>query len=74
MLRASLCDYSDSYILVKRTITVRKTAAAEAANNANKKVTLKSCAPFTSRISRINNTQTDDTQYIDAVMPMYNLI
>ena len=74
MLRASLCDYSDSYILVKRTITVRKTAAAEAANNANKKVTLKNCAPFTSRISRINNTQTDDPQYIDAVMPMYNLI
>ena len=61
MLRASLCDYSDSYILVKGTITVRKTAAAEAANNANKKVTFKNCS------------QTDDTQYIDAVMPMYNL-
>ena len=74
MLRASLCDYSDSYILVKGAITVRKTAAAEAANNANKKVTFKNCAPFTIHISRINNTQTDDTQYIDAVMPMYNLI
>ena len=25
-------------------------------------------------ISRINNTQIDDSQYIDVVMPMYNVI
>ena len=37
MLRASLCDYSYTYILVKETITVRNTAAVRAAaNNANK--------------------------------------
>ena len=39
MLKSSLCDYSDAYILVKRTITVNNTAVAPAAanNNGNKK-------------------------------------
>ena len=42
MLRFSLCDYSDAYILVKRTITVDVTSAAgAAANNPNKKVIFK---------------------------------
>ena len=73
MLRSSLCDYSDAYILVKRTITVGQATAATP-NNAKKKVIFKNCAPFTSWICRINNTQVDDAQYIDVVMPMYNLI
>ena len=34
MLKSSLCDYSDAYILFKGTITVNKTAAADP--NANK--------------------------------------
>ena len=34
----------------------------------------KNCAPFTSCISKINNTQIDNAEYIDIVMPMYNLI
>ena len=38
MLRSSLCDYSDAYILVKGNITVNNTAAdGAAANNTNKK-------------------------------------
>ena len=75
MLRTNLCDYIDAYILVKGTITVDNTAAADAdANNTNKKVIFKYYASFTSCISRINNTQIDDAQYIDVVMPMYNLI
>ena len=38
MLRSSLCDYSDTYILVKGNITVNNTAdAGVAANNANEK-------------------------------------
>ena len=72
MLRSSLCDYSDTYILVKGNITVNNTAAA--ANNTNKKVIFKNCAPFTNCISKINNTQIDNAEYIDIVMPMYNLI
>ena len=75
MLRSSLCDYSDAYILVKGNITVNNTAAADAdANNTNKKVIFKNCAPFTNCISKINNTQIDNAEYIDIVMPMYNLI
>ena len=75
MLRSSLCDYSDAYILVKGNITVNNTAAAGAdANNDNKKVIFKNCAPFTDCISKINNTDIDNAKYIDIVMPMYNLI
>ena len=75
MLRSSLCNYDDAYILVKGNISVNNTAAdAAAANNTNKKVILKNCAPFTNCISKINNTQIDNAEYIDIVMPMYNLI
>ena len=74
MLRSSLYDYSDSYILVKRTITVKNKAAEAAANNtANKKVLFKNFALFTNCISRMTNTQVNDAYDIYVVMPMYNL-
>ena len=48
MLKSSLCDHSDAYILVKGNITVNNTAADDAAtNNINKKVIFKNCATFT---------------------------
>ena len=34
----------------------------------------KNCAPFTNCITKINNTQIDNAEYIDIVMSMYNLI
>ena len=75
MLKSSLCDYSDVYILVKGNITVNNTTAADVdANNTNKKVIFKNCAPFTDCISEINNRQVGNAKYIDIVMPMYNLI
>ena len=75
MLRSSLCDYSDAYILVKGNITVNNTAAdGAAANNTNKKVTFNNCAPFINYISKINNKDIDNAKYIDIVMPVYNLI
>ena len=75
MLRSRLCDYSDVYILVKGNITVNNTASTgAAANNTNKKVIFKNCASFTSCISKINNTQIDNAEYIDVVIPTYNLI
>ena len=75
ILKSSLCDYSDAYILVKRTIAVNNTAAADTdANNNNKKVIFKNCAPFTKCISEINNTQVENAKDIDIVMTMYNLI
>ena len=56
MLRSSLCDYSDAYILLKGNITVNNTAAAGVdASNTNRKVIFKNCAPFTSCINELNN-------------------
>ena len=75
MLKSSLSDYSDAYILVKGNITVNNTLAADSdANNTNKKVILKCCAPFTNFISEIINTQVDNAKDIDVVMPVYNSI
>ena len=63
MIRSNLCDYSDSYILVKGTITVANTVTAVAAViNINKKVIFKNYAPFTNCITEINNAQVDDAQ------------
>ena len=56
MLRSSLCDCSDAFILVKGTIIVTNTGTDAAPNNANKKVIFKNCTPFTSCISRLNKT------------------
>ena len=69
MLRSSLWDYADAYILVKGNITVNNNAGA-AANNTNKKVIFTNCATFTNCISKINNTQIGNAEYIDIVTPM----
>ena len=75
MIRSSFCGYSDAYVLVEGTITVTNSAAAGAGvNNTIKKLIFKNYAPFTDCITKINNTEVDDVQKIDVVMPMYNLI
>ena len=75
MLKSSLCDYSDGYILVKGTITVPYIAPTDAnANNASKKIIFKNDAPFINCIFEINNTQADSSKDIDIVMSMYNLL
>ena len=53
MLRTDLCDYSDAYIVVKRTITV---AGTNVNNRTNKEQAFQNNAPFRSCISKINNT------------------
>ena len=60
MLKSSLCDYSDAYILVKGKITITGAgddAAAGQADERDKGVAFKNCAPFTNWISGINHTQ-----------------
>ena len=77
MLKSSLCNYSDAYILVKGKKTVTGAghhAAARQADERDKGVAFKNYAPFTDCISGINNTQIDNAKDIDIVMPMYNLI
>ena len=77
MLKSSLFDYNDAYILVKRRTAITgvgDTVANRQADERNKGVTFKNCAPFTNYKSEINNTEIDNARDIDIVMPMYNLI
>ena len=41
MLRTSLCEYGDAYILIKENLSVNTAAAGADANNTNKKVLVK---------------------------------
>ena len=70
MLRSDLCDYSDAYIVVKGKITVTRPGSIMY----DKKLALKNNAPFTSCISKINNTPIDNAEDLDIVKPMYNLL
>ena len=88
ILRSNLYDYADAYIHVKGTITIAGAGnddATKRADERDKAVTFKNCliiyvcivyftSPFTKCISKINNTDIDNAQNIDIVMPMYNLI
>ena len=78
ILRSSLCDYSDAYILVKDTITVTAPGVNNDANNKrdkkNRPVILKNNAPFVSCITRINGELIEDANGLDIVIPMYNLL
>ena len=70
MLRSDLCDYSDAYVAVTGKITVTNPN-----NNAyDKKLALKNNAPFTSCVSKTNNTLIDNAEDLGIVMPMYNLL
>ena len=82
MLRSSLCDYADAYILVNGIITITgdddagiagDDDAAKQLDERNKGVIFKNCVPFTKCISRINGTEIDNAQDIGIIMPMYNL-
>ena len=61
LLKSSLFDYGDAYILVKRWITVigarDDDAAARQAHERNKGVIFKTCAPFTNCKNKINNRE-----------------
>ena len=78
MLRSNLCDYSDTYKLVKGTITVTAPGANNGANNIRDKrnipLILKNNAPFVSCITRINGELIEDADDLDIVIPMYNLL
>ena len=67
VLKPNLCDYAEAYILVDGTIR-----AGEA--NANTRLALKNCAPFTKCNLEINDEHVSTAENLDIVMPMYNLI
>ena len=77
MLKSSLCNYIDTYILVSGTITItgqEDNDAAKRVDEINKGVMFKNCAPFTDCKSEINNIQIDNAKDTNIVIPMYNLI
>ena len=61
VLKSSLCDYNDAYILVIRGITVTVAGATQV-------------ALFIKCITKIDGPTTDNAEVLDLVMPMYNLI
>ena len=67
VIKSSLCDYSDAYILVTGNITAT-------GGDANTRVAFKNCAPFTKCITHINDEHVDNADNLDIIMPMYNLI
>ena len=64
VLKPNFCDYAEAYILADGTI---RAAAADA----NTRLALKNCAPFTKCNLEINDEHVDTA---DITMPMYNLI
>ena len=62
VLKPNLCDYAEAYILIDGTV------------DANTRLALKNCAPFTKCNLEINDEHTDTAENLDITMPMYNLI
>ena len=71
MLRTDLCEFSDTYIVVDKDITLE---GDKNANKQNKNLAFKNNAPFINCISKINCVKINNAEDLDVVMPMYNLI
>ena len=77
MLKSSLSNYIDAYILVKGRITITGAGADAAARQIDERdrgVIFKNCAPFINFKSEINNADIDNAKDIDIVMAVYDLI
>ena len=72
MLRSDLWDFSDAYIVVKRIVTA--SADERDRDEMNRKVILKTNAPFISCISKVNGALIENAEDLDIVTPMYNLV
>ena len=67
VIKSSLCDYSDAYILVTGDI---KVAAVAADTN----VLFKNCATFTRCVTHINDEHVETGDNLDIAMPLYNIL
>ena len=74
MLESDLCDFSDTYIVVKGDITLTKTEERGFTDIRNRFLAFKNNTPFTNCISKINNILIDNAEDLDIVMPIYNLL
>ena len=66
VLKSNLCDFNDSYILVRGDITVTTSPTTQ--------VSFKNCAPFTRCITKVDGITIDDAKDLDLVMPIHSLI
>ena len=57
VIKSSLCDYSDTYILVTGDITVT-------GGDANTKAAFKNCAPFTRYVTHINDEHIETAEIL----------
>ena len=62
VLKSNLCDYNDTYILVRGDITVTAAPTTQ--------VAFKDCAGFIKCITKINEIIKDDAEDLDLVMPV----
>ena len=67
VIKSSLSDYSDTYILVKGDIAARS-------GNADINTAFKNFAPFTRCVTHINDGHIDTAENFDIRMYLYNLI
>ena len=73
LLRSDLCDFSDTYIVVKGTITV-VIPNNEKNKNKDKATAFKNNAPFINCLSKINEVKIDNAEDLEVLMPMYSLL
>ena len=76
-LELNLCDYSDAYILVTGNIYVKRRNAADTVDialGAITQIAFNNCAPFKYCRTEISDTFVDCADFINIIIPMYNLI
>ena len=66
VLKSNVCDFIDAYILVRGGITI--------VGDNGVRIAFKNCVPFIKSITKIDETTIDDTEYLDLVMPINNLL
>ena len=69
-IKSNYCDYSDAYILV----TWGDITVTGDQNSAETNTEFKNCAPFTVRVTHINDEHIDTTEMLDIIISMYRLI
>ena len=72
MLRSDLCNFSDAYTFFKGIVAV--SADERDRDEMNRQVILKNNASFISCFSKINSALIKNVEYLDIVMPLYNLL
>ena len=68
MLRSGLCDYSDAYIVAKRTITI-ETEGNRSIDDYNRDSILENNNSFINCILKIDNALIENAEGLDIVIP-----